>query len=105
MAIAPWHVYLCALRPDDPIVREQADKLYADLQANGVEVIYDDRNVSPGFKFNDCDLMGIPLRVVISPRSIQNGIVEVQLRDGSLKDTLRLEDCVEGIKKIIKDRI
>ena len=105
MAIAPWQVYLCALRPDDPIVREKADKLYADLQANGVEVLYDDRNASPGFKFNDCDLMGIPLRVVISPRSIQNGIVEVQLRDGSLKDTLNLDDCVDGIKQIIADRM
>ncbi len=105
MSIAPWHVYLCALRPDDPIVREKADKLYADLQANGVEVLYDDRNASPGFKFNDCDLMGIPLRVVISPRSIQNGIIEVQLRDGSLKDTLSLDECVHGVKQIIADRM
>ena len=105
MAIAPWHVYLCALRPDDPIVREKADKLYQDLQSAGIEVLYDDRNVSPGFKFNDCDLMGIPVRVVISPRSIQNGIVEVQLRDGTLKENLNLDDCVGGLKKIIEDRI
>ncbi len=104
MAIAPWHVYLCALRPDDDAVREKADKLYGDLQAAGIEVLYDDRNVSPGFKFNDCDLMGIPVRVVISPRSIQNGIVEVQLRDGSLKDNLDIETCVEGIKNIIEAR-
>lgn len=105
MAIAPWHVYLCALRTDDAIVREKADKLYADLQSAGIEVLYDDRNVSPGFKFNDCDLMGIPVRVVISPRSIQNGIVEVQLRDGSFKDNLSLDSCVEELAKIIKDRI
>ncbi|MBQ9114795.1 MAG: proline--tRNA ligase [Clostridia bacterium] len=105
MAIAPWHVYLCALRPDDPVVREKADKLYQDLQSAGIEVLYDDRNVSPGFKFNDCDLMGIPVRVVISPRSIQNGIVEVQLRDGTLKENLNLDDCVGGLKKIIEDRI
>ncbi len=105
MAIAPWHVYLCALRTDDPVVREKADKLYNNLQSAGVEVLYDDRNVSPGFKFNDCDLMGIPIRVVISPRSIQNGIVEVQLRDGSYKGDLSLENCVDELKEIIKGRI
>ncbi len=105
MAIAPWHVYLCALRTDDPVVREKADKLYEDLQSAGIEVLYDDRNVSPGFKFNDCDLMGIPIRVVISPRSIQNGIVEVQLRDGSYKDNLSLDTCVSDLKKIILERI
>ena len=49
--------------------------------------------------------MGIPVRVVISPRSIQNGIVEVQLRDGTLKENLNLDDCVGGLKKIIEDRI
>ena len=68
-------------------------------------MLYDDRNVSPGFKFNDCDLMGIPIRVVISPRSIQNGIVEVQLRDGSYKDNLSLDTCVSDLKKIILERI
>ena len=79
--------------------------MYNNLQSAGVEVLYDDRNVSPGFKFNDCDLMGIPIRVVISPRSIQNGIVEVQLRDGSYKGDLSLENCVDELKEIIKERI
>ena len=105
MAIAPWHVYLCALRTDDPIVKEKAEKLYADLQAAGVEVIYDDRNASAGFKFSDCDLMGIPIRVVISPRSIANDNIEVQLRDGSYKDNVNLDESVSKIRELINARI
>ncbi len=105
MSIAPWHVYLCALRVDDPVVKEKAEALYRDMQNAGIEVLYDDRNASPGYKFSDCDLMGIPVRVVISPRSLQNGKVEVQFRDGSLKTDLPYETCVEELSKLIKEAI
>jgi len=105
MAVAPWHVYLCPLRIDEQNVRETAFTLYAALQAAGVEVLMDDRDASPGYKFSDCDLMGIPIRVVVSPRSLTNGEVELQLRDGSLKTNVKYDTCIGVIKEIIENNM
>jgi prolyl-tRNA synthetase len=105
MAIAPWHVYLCPLRMDDADVREKAFNLYDALRAAGTEVLMDDRDASPGCKFSDCDLMGIPIRVVISPRSLSKGEVEIQLRDGSLKTNAKYDACIGVIQDIIKNNM
>ncbi len=105
MSVAPWHVYLCALRVDDAEVREKAEALYEKLQAAGVEVIYDDREASPGFKFSDCDLMGIPLRVVVSPRSLAAGEVEVQIRESGERFNMPYDGCVEKIKQTVTERM
>ena len=83
MTIAPWQVQLCALRSDDTEVHAFADKLYEDLQDAGIEVLYDDRQVSAGIMFSDADLTGIPLRVVVSPKGLKNGTVEISKRDKS----------------------
>ena len=105
MSVAPWHVYLCALRVDDAQVREKAEALYNEMQAAGIEVIYDDREASPGFKFSDCDLMGIPLRVVISPRSLASGEVEIKIRESGEGYNLKYDGCVDAIKKTIAERM
>lgn len=84
MTIAPWQVHLCALRVDEPAVRETADRLYAELKRAGVEVIYDDRDVSAGVMFSDADLLGVPLRLIVSPRTLERGAVELSTRDKSL---------------------
>ncbi len=104
MSIAPWHVYLCALRVDDSEVRAKAEALYNDMRSAGIEVIYDDREASPGFKFSDCDLMGIPLRVVVSPRSLAAGEVELQIRESGERKNIPYVGCVEEIGKIIAER-
>ena len=104
MSIAPWHVYLCALRVDDSEVRAKAEALYNDMRSAGIEVIYDDREASPGFKFSDCDLMGIPLRVVVSPRSLAAGEVELQSRESGERKNMPYVGCVEEIGKIIAER-
>lgn len=83
MTIAPWQVHLCALRVDDPGVREVADKLYEELKDLGVEVIYDDRNISAGVMFSDADLLGVPLRIIVSPRTLERGAVELTARNKS----------------------
>lgn len=105
MSVAPWHVYLCALRVDDAQVREKAEALYNEMQAAGIEVIYDDREASPGFKFSDCDLMGIPLRVVVSPRSLAAGEVEVQIRESGERFNMPYDGCVEKIKQTVTERM
>ena len=100
-AIAPWQVHLCAVRVDDEEVRAYADKLYEDLQNAGVEVIYDDRSVRAGVMFADADLLGIPLRIIVSPKNMKQGVVEVASRDKTLKTQIPLENVMEEIKQYL----
>ena len=100
-AIAPWQVHLCAVRVDDEEVRAYADKLYEDLQNAGIEVIYDDRSVRAGVMFADADLLGIPLRIIVSPKNMKQGVVEVASRDKTLKIQIPLENVMEEIKQYL----
>lgn len=101
MSIAPWQVHLCAVRVDHSEVRDYADKLYAELQAKGVEVIYDDRSVSAGVMFSDADLLGVPIRVVVSPRNLKQEILEVTSRDKKLSVKVPMQAAVDEIQKLI----
>jgi prolyl-tRNA synthetase len=78
-AVAPFTVYLAPLGTEDD-VREMADKLYADLTKNGIAVLYDDRDARPGDKFADADLYGIPYRVVISSKTLEQSKLELKHR-------------------------
>ena len=82
VTVAPWQVHLCALRPDKEEVRAAADAIYEELQRAGIDVLYDDRDCAAGIKFADADLMGMPIRVVVSPRTLEQGEAEVKLRKG-----------------------
>ena len=79
-SIAPYHIYLCALHPETPEVAAAAEKAYKDLEAQGLEVLFDDRNESPGVKFNDADLLGMPIRVTVSPRTLEKNSAEIKKR-------------------------
>ncbi len=79
-AVAPYHVHLVALRSADGAVEKAADELYARLWRDGVEVLYDDREERPGVKFNDADLIGLPVRLTVSERSLKRGGVELKRR-------------------------
>ncbi len=103
MSICPWHVDLCALRLDDEKVKETSEKLYEELQKAGVEVLFDDRNASAGVKFSDCDLIGIPIRIVVSPRGLTQGTVEVQTREKDVCENVAVENVTEFVNKIIAD--
>ena len=105
MSIAPWQVEVCNLRCDDETVNAQASKLYEDLTAAGVEVLYDDRNIRPGAMFADADLFGIPVRVVVSPKTAERGVFEVSFRDKSWKGDLPIDGAVEEIKKIVEEQL
>ncbi|MBN1814661.1 MAG: proline--tRNA ligase, partial [Anaerolineae bacterium] len=76
ITVAPYHVTIAVLHGNEEI----AERLYADLQAAGVEVLYDDRNERPGVKFNDADLIGIPIRLTVSGRALEAGGFELKLR-------------------------
>ena len=105
ITIAPWQVHLCALRVDDPIVKETADRLYSSLKKLGVEVIYDDRNVSAGIMFSDADLLGVPVRVIVSPRTLERGAVEVLARDKSFTFDASPENAAETIRNKVAELI
>ena len=78
--IAPYDVFLLGLNVEQENVTNEADSLYKSLASNGVNVLYDDRIESPGVKFNDADLIGLPLRLVVSARNIDQGVIEVKNR-------------------------
>jgi prolyl-tRNA synthetase len=81
-SVAPFQVHLVLLPKKAPQAVETADRLYAELTAAGIEVLYDDREEpSPGVKFNDADLIGLPLRITVSARSLEQGGVELKRRD------------------------
>ena len=98
-AIAPYQVHLCAVRSDNQEVKEFADKLYQDLLDAGVEVVYDDRNVSAGIMFSDADLLGVPVRVIVSPRNIKQGVVEIVARDKSFSESAPILNAMQEISK------
>ena len=89
ITIAPWQVHLCCMRSDNAEVHAMADALYDELQRAGVEVLYDDRNVSAGVMFSDADLLGIPIRLIASPRNRKEDCVEMTLR-GNKADTCKI---------------
>ena len=105
IAIAPWQVHICAVRADDSQVKAYADNLYNTLTEKGIEVIYDDRNVSAGVMFSDADLLGVPFRVVVSPRNMKGGIVEIASRDKSLKTSATLDTAVDEITALVKNAL
>ena len=78
--IAPYHVYLCALGIGDAMVAAAAERVYAQLTEMGLEVLFDDRDESAGVKFNDADLLGMPVRVVVSKRTLQTDGAEIKAR-------------------------
>ena len=79
MALAPYHVHLVTVGQDQPVV-DAAKKLYEDLQAAKIDVLWDDRDERPGSKFKDADLLGMPFRVTIGAKSLANGNVEFKPR-------------------------
>jgi len=101
MSIAPYHIYLCPLYLENPQVATAAEKLYAELQTQGLEVLFDDRQESPGVKFNDADLLGIPIRVTISPRTLEKNSIEIKKRSEKEAQLLPLEGIAARLKKFI----
>ncbi len=102
ISIAPWQVHLCCVRADDKNAKAIADNLYNSLQASGIEVIYDDRDVRAGVMFSDADLIGSPIRVIVSPRNLEKGIVEIVTRDKQISINASVDSAEDEVKKLIK---
>ena len=102
LAIAPYQIYLCPLFMESQKVIDKAENLYAELEAQGLEVLYDDRDESTGVKFNDADLLGIPLRLTISPRTLEKDSVELKWRSEKKSELVPIEKAVAKIRELIK---
>jgi prolyl-tRNA synthetase len=103
VTVAPYQLHLLLLRGKGSTQAEEtAERLYSDLQAAGVEVFYDDRDESPGVKFNDADLIGLPLRLTVSERALSQGGVEYKLRTGAEKTILPLSETVQRVNEILQ---
>ena len=105
ISIAPWHVHLCSLRPDNEEVAAMSQKIYDELTAKGIEVIWDDRAVSAGVMFSDADLFGVPVRVVVSPKGLKNGTIEIAARDKSMQEKKPIEEAVDFVYNYVVDEL
>ena len=100
-AIAPYQVSLTALNVERDEVAQAAEALYQGLSEQGVQVLYDDREESAGVKFNDADLLGLPMRVVVSPRNLKENVVELKVRAEPDATTVPIEHAVGRIKELL----
>src|SRR5215210_4201205 len=98
ISVAPYHVHIVAAETG-----EMADGLYERLVSAGVEVLYDDRRESLGAKFKDADLIGAPIRLTLTPRSLQRGGVEIKARRGSEGYVVPIEGAVAALRREISD--
>jgi prolyl-tRNA synthetase len=101
ITIAPFHVHLVLLPDASGQAQREADLLYTALKSAGVEVLFDDRDERPGVKFKDADLIGLPLRVTVSERSLKAGGVEFKRRSAPDRETVPLDQAVARLQSEI----
>ena len=105
-SIAPYDVHLVGLGLSrDAEVADEAEAVYAELTAAGIEVLFDDRDESPGVKFNDADLIGLPLRVTISSRNHRAGVVEVRRRGAEEEQHVPRDAVVERLRALREESL
>jgi prolyl-tRNA synthetase len=101
LSVAPYQAYLCPLSLEKSAVLPAAEEVFHELRKEGIEVLFDDREESPGVKFNDADLVGIPLRLTLSPRTLQSQSIEAKWRTEKETQLLPLQNLTEQVKKIL----
>jgi prolyl-tRNA synthetase len=102
-AIAPWQIHLVSLSKAGEPEREDADRLYEELQAAGAEVLYDDRDAGPGEKLTDAELLGCPLRIVVGRRGLADGVVEASERASGAEHKLPVEEAAAQALALLHD--
>jgi len=102
MSVAPYEVVLTVVKTDHEASMAVAEQAYADLRAAGVDVLLDDRDDRPGVKFADAELIGIPLRVTIGPRGLDDGVLELTERAGGARTDVPVAEVVERIVGLVK---
>ena len=104
VSIAPYQVHLVTIGKDEPVIAA-AQKLYDELGAAGIDVLWDDRDERPGVKFKDADLLGMPFRVTIGAKALANGNVELKPRtepDPKKAELVPVADVVRVVAERVK---
>ena len=102
MSVAPYHIIITLVKPDDEVQANIAEKIYDELGKAGVEVLLDDRKERPGVKFKDADLLGIPVRITVG-KGAADGIVEYKLRRDADKTEMPVDEAVAAAIKIVNE--
>lgn len=100
--IAPYHVVVVPISAKDEEQMAIAENIYRQLQAQGLEVVLDDRNERPGVKFKDADLIGYPVRITVGKKAVGEGIVEYKLRTAQENEELTIEETIANAVAYIK---
>ncbi len=104
VSIAPFHAAFVPINYKDKPTRDVVDRLYQDLQENGIDVLLDDRDERPGVKFKDADLIGIPLRVTIGAKGLEKGFIELRRRQTGKTEEIPLAESVKKLQAILMAR-
>ena len=100
LSVAPYKVAICALNTKDEECMKISNNIYETLKQNNIDVLLDDRNERPGIKFNDMDLIGIPIRIVVG-KKVNEGLVELKLRNETDSKDIKIEDITNYINELI----
>lgn len=101
-SVAAYPVHLLTLFGKGSSIKEKGDQIYAELTSSGFEPLYDDRQESPGVKFNDADLIGMPVRLTLSEKSLALGGLELKMRSSEQKTIIPIKDLVEQVNSLLK---
>ncbi|MCL2760185.1 MAG: proline--tRNA ligase [Desulfuromonadales bacterium] len=101
--IAPFQCIISSINPKDENVRAISEKIYSEMQKIGIEVLLDDRDERPGFKFKDADLIGIPVRIVVGAKNLIDQKVEFKLRKSKESELVAVDDVVHRVENIMKE--
>ena len=99
--LAPFLVHLISINPKNENVAKTCDDVYSELRASGIEVLYDDRDASPGFKFNDADLLGMPIQVVIGEKKLKENRAEIKIRKTDERFDVELSELMTKVKELL----
>ncbi len=100
-ALAPFQVHLLGLNLKKQEIIDASEKIYNDLNKQGIEVLFDDRDVTAGFKFNDADLLGMPLQVVVGEKKLKENKCEVKVRKTGERFDVELSDLMNKVKELL----
>ena len=101
--LAPFDVHLIALNLKNELVASTSEKIYNELMQNGISVLFDDREAAAGFKFNDADLLGMPIQIVIGEKKLKDNKVELKIRKVNQRLDVDLTEVLNNIKMLFAE--
>ena len=102
--LAPFDVHLIALNMKNELVAKTSEKIYNELQQNGIKALFDDRDAAAGFKFNDADLLGMPIQIVIGEKKLKDSKCEIKIRKTSERFDVEVEELFIKVNELLNKK-